>query len=66
MIWEQCSPKLKLGENETRHNIDIAPRVDALEVDDSVRFNGEYVWNEKAASSIGRTTTRAAGMPQGG
>ena len=47
MIWEQCSPKLKLGENETRHNIDIAPRVDALEVDDSVRFNGEYVWNEK-------------------
>ena len=29
------------------HNIDIAPRVDALEVGDSVRFNGEYVWNEK-------------------
>lgn len=29
------------------HNIDIAPRIDALEVGDSVRFNGEYVWNEK-------------------
>ncbi|HEU4507691.1 MAG TPA: DUF3465 domain-containing protein [Pyrinomonadaceae bacterium] len=29
------------------HNIDIAPRIDALAVGDSVRFNGEYVWNEK-------------------
>ena len=29
------------------HNIDIAPRIDRLEVGDSVRFNGEYVWNEK-------------------
>ena len=29
------------------HNIDIAPRVDGLAVGDSVRFNGEYVWNEK-------------------
>jgi len=29
------------------HNIDIAPRVDGLEVGDSVRFSGEYVWNEK-------------------
>lgn len=29
------------------HNIDIAPRVDGLEVGDNVRFNGEYVWNEK-------------------
>ena len=29
------------------HNIDIAPRVDELEAGDSVRFNGEYVWNEK-------------------
>jgi hypothetical protein len=28
------------------HNIDI-PRIDGLEVGDSVRFNGEYVWNEK-------------------
>lgn len=29
------------------HNIDIAPRVDRLREGDSVRFNGEYVWNEK-------------------
>ena len=29
------------------HNIDIAPRIAGLEVGDSVRFNGEYVWNEK-------------------
>jgi len=29
------------------HNIDIAPRIDGLEVGDSVSFNGEYVWNEK-------------------
>jgi hypothetical protein len=29
------------------HNIDIAPRIEGLEVGDSVRFNGEYVWNEK-------------------
>ena len=29
------------------HNIDIATRIDGLAVGDSVRFNGEYVWNEK-------------------
>jgi len=29
------------------HNIDIAPRLDALQEGDSVRFYGEYVWNEK-------------------
>jgi hypothetical protein len=29
------------------HNIDIAPRIAGLKVGDSVRFNGEYVWNEK-------------------
>lgn len=29
------------------HNIDIAPRIDGLAVGDNVRFNGEYVWNEK-------------------
>ena len=29
------------------HNIDIAPRILGLEEGDSVRFNGEYVWNEK-------------------
>ena len=29
------------------HNIDLAPRIDGLEVGDSVRFSGEYAWNEK-------------------
>lgn len=29
------------------HNIDIAPRINGLEVGDLVRFNGEYVWNPK-------------------
>jgi hypothetical protein len=29
------------------HNIDVAPRIDGLRVGDSVRFNGEYVWNAK-------------------
>ena len=29
------------------HNIDIAPRINGLEAGDSVRFNGEYVWNAK-------------------
>ena len=29
------------------HNIDIAPRMEGLEVDDTVSFNGEYVWNAK-------------------
>lgn len=29
------------------HNVDVAPRIDGLNIGDSVRFNGEYVWNEK-------------------
>ena len=29
------------------HNIDIASRVAGLQESDSVRFYGEYVWNEK-------------------
>jgi len=29
------------------HNIDIAPRINGLEVSDRVSFNGEYVWNAK-------------------
>ena len=29
------------------HNIDIAPRIAGLKEGDSVRFNGEYVWNEQ-------------------
>jgi hypothetical protein len=29
------------------HNIDIAPRIQGVAVGDTVRFSGEYVWNEK-------------------
>lgn len=29
------------------HNIDLAPRIDSLQVDDTVEFNGEYEWNAK-------------------
>lgn len=29
------------------HNIDIAPRINGIEVGDSVRFSGEYIWNSK-------------------
>ena len=29
------------------HNTDIAPRIDGLKEGDSVRFHGEYVWNDK-------------------
>jgi hypothetical protein len=29
------------------HNIDLAERVDGLQTGDSVRFYGEYVWNEQ-------------------
>ena len=32
------------------HNVDIAPRVALLQKGDSVRFYGEYVWNEKGGS----------------
>ncbi|MCB1737438.1 MAG: DUF3465 domain-containing protein [Gammaproteobacteria bacterium] len=29
------------------HNIDLASRIDGLQVGDEVEFNGEYEWNEK-------------------
>lgn len=41
---------VKLASGQTvliAHNIDIAPHVDGLAIGDIVRFNGEYVWNEK-------------------
>ena len=40
--------RLKSGQTVLiAHNIDIAPRVAGLQEADSVRFYGQYVWNEK-------------------
>lgn len=41
---------LRLASGQTvliAHNIDIAPRIAELKRGDSVRFHGEYVWNEE-------------------
>lgn len=29
------------------HNIDLAPRIDALQVGDQIRFRGRYEWNDQ-------------------
>src|SRR5690606_24050495 len=29
------------------HNIDLAPRIDALSINDQIEFFGEYEWNDK-------------------
>jgi hypothetical protein len=40
--------KMKSGQTILiAHNIDLAPRVNALKSGDFIRFKGEYEWNEK-------------------
>lgn len=29
------------------HNVDLAPRIEALRIGDAVAFRGEYQWNER-------------------
>ncbi len=44
---------LRLGSGQTllvAHNIDIAPRIDGLEVGDTVAFRGEYEWNSRGGT----------------
>jgi hypothetical protein len=41
---------LRLDSGQTllvAHNIDLAPRIDSLQVGDMVAFSGEYEWNER-------------------
>jgi len=48
------------------HNIDLAPRIDALHKGDVVQFSGEYEWGPRGALCIGRITTQGVGTKEAG
>jgi len=59
---------VKLASGQTlliAHNIDIAPRVAALNIGDRIAFSGEYAWNEKGGVVHWTHRTTSGSHPAG-